>query len=331
MGALRRGACLPHTPYTSDVARGNVNSLRPCDLRSMFGRMTTLLLASLLAARSAMPPAMPDSADLRRRVEARIAAVPGAVVAVEYESLDGRRLLSLNADTVFHAASTMKVPVMIELFRRADAGALSLDDGVLLVNQFGSIVDGSPFATDPADDSDSATYGRVGTRVPVRDLVERMITHSSNLATNAVIALVGAANVSATAHALGAAHMRVLRGVEDQKAFDAGLVNTTTAPDLAALLRAIETGRAASPASCRAMRAILLRQAFNERIPAGLPPGTPVAHKTGEITAIAHDAAIVYPPSGAPYVLVVLTKGIADPKVADALIADVSRMVWEGR
>ena len=91
MGALRRGACLPHTPYTSEVRRGNVNSLRPCDVRSMFGRMTTLLLASLLAARAALPPAPTDSTDLRRRVEARIAAVPGATVAVEYESLDGRR------------------------------------------------------------------------------------------------------------------------------------------------------------------------------------------------------------------------------------------------
>jgi beta-lactamase class A len=172
-------------------------------------------------------------------------------------------------------------------------------------------------------------YKLVGTRVPVRDLIQHMITRSSNLATNALIELVGAANANATAHRLGAENVRVLRGVEDNKAYQAGMNNTTTARDLAVLLEAIERGRAASRASCDAMREILLRQEFNDEIPAGLPPGTRVAHKTGQITAVLHDAAIVYPESRAPYVLVVLTRGIADEKVARQLIADVSRLVYQ--
>jgi beta-lactamase class A len=166
--------------------------------------------------------------------------------------------------------------------------------------------------------------------VPVRELVDRMITRSSNLATNAVIAVVGAQHANATAHRLGATRMNVLRGVEDSKAYEAGRNNTTTARDLAALLAALERGAAATPASTDSMRSILLRQEFNDRIPAGLPPGTRVAHKTGEITAIAHDAAIVYLPDGrAPYVLVILTRGLRDTKASASLAADISRLVYE--
>ena len=299
------------------------------------------MITPLLVAVALAPALAPDSAptrpamdslpldSLRSRIEARIAAVPGARVGVVFHDLADRYDLRVAADSSFHAASTMKVPVMIELFRRIDAHALSLDQQVLLVNQFGSIVDGSPYSLDAGEDSDSSVYALIGRRARVGDLIERMITRSSNLATNTLIALVGATHVDETAHALGATRMRVLRGVEDQKAYDRGMNNTTTAGDLAALMLAIERGTAASKESCTRMREILLREIYTGEIPAGLPPGTPVAQKTGWITATLHDAAIVYPPGGTPYVLVVLTTGIPDEKVAGALIADVSRMVWE--
>jgi beta-lactamase class A len=222
----------------------------------------------------------------------------------------------------------MKIPVMIEVLRRAQAGAFSLDQGIMLVNRFASIVDGSPYSMDAAEDGDSALYSRVGERVPVRDLMRRMITRSSNLATNQLIALVGADRVTATARTLGASRIQVLRGVEDQKAFDRGLINTTTSRDLAVLLLAIERGDALSRESSALMREILLAQEFNEKIPAGLPAGTRVAHKTGEITAVSHDAAVVYPAGRKPYVLVVLTKGLRESAASAALIADISRMVY---
>jgi beta-lactamase class A len=139
---------------------------------------------------------------------------------------------------------------------------------------------------------------------------------------------VGAANVTATARSLGASRISVLRGVEDQKAFDRGMINTTTSADLARLLEGIEKGTVLSSSNSSVMREILLAQEFNDKIPAGLPPGTRVAHKTGEITAVSHDAAVVYPPGRKPYVLVVLTKGIRESAVSGALIADISRVVW---
>jgi beta-lactamase class A len=269
-----------------------------------------------------------SSATLSRRIAVRIAETPGADVAVSYRDLQTGDSLDLRADVDFHAASTMKVPVMIEVLRAVDEGRLGLDQQILLVNRFHSIVDGSPYALDANDDSDSSMYARVGQRVPVRELLERMIVRSSNLATNALIALVGAQQANASAHALGAAHIRVLRGVEDGKAFAAGRNNTTTSSDLAVLLERIERGDALRPESARLMKEILLRQELNDEIPAGLPPGTPVAHKTGSITATLHDAAIVYPSGRAPYVLVVLTRNIPDEKVAKRLIADISRLVW---
>ena len=265
---------------------------------------------------------------LRVRIQQRIAAIPGAEVGIAFRDLAHGDTLFINADESFHAASTMKVPVMIELFRRVDAGALRLEQGILLANRFSSIVDGSLYSLNAADDSDSLVYGWVGSRVTVRDLLEHMITRSSNLATNALIALVDARAANATAHALGATTMRVLRGVEDQKAYDAGLNNTTSARDLAALMTAIERGTAASAASCDSMRAVLLRQEFNEGIPAGLPAGTRVAHKTGSITGHLHDAAIVYPEGHAPYVLIVLTRGIPDEAIARSLIVDISRLIY---
>jgi beta-lactamase class A len=261
-------------------------------------------------------------------IEARIGREPGAQVGLAYMDLGSSDTIFLNADTSFHAASTMKVPVMIELFRRASAGAFAMNQPLLIVNQFSSIVDGSPYSLDPGSDSDSSLYRRIGQRVRVDSLLRLMITRSSNLATNTLIELVGANTVTRTMRSLGAQRIEVLRGVEDGKAFDRGMNNTTTARDLAIILRAIEEGRAAPAAATQEMRDILLAQEFNEKIPAGLPPGIRVAHKTGEITAHSHDAAIVYPPGRHPYVLVVLTRGIPDGAKASKLIADISSIVY---
>ncbi|MEP7064875.1 MAG: serine hydrolase [Gemmatimonadota bacterium] len=283
-------------------------------------------LAFAATAGATTPPATSDS--LAAQIQARIAELPGAEVGLAYHKLGTSDSLYRDADKSFHAASTMKVPIMIQLFRRVDSGGLSLDYRLLLVNQFGSIVDGSPYSLDMTDDSDSALYNLVGTRVQVRELMTRMITRSSNLATNSLVALVNAAAAESTMRSLGAMKMRVLRGVEDQKAFDAGLSNTTTARDLSIAMAAIQENKAASAKSCAAMREVLLQQEFNTGIPAELPPGTRVAHKTGWITATTHDAALVYPKDGPTYVLVVLTRGIPDEPTAEKLIADLSRIVY---
>ncbi|HEX7595688.1 MAG TPA: serine hydrolase [Gemmatimonadaceae bacterium] len=262
------------------------------------------------------------------QIQSRIRAEPSAQVGLAYIDLESGDTLFLNADTSFHAASTMKVPVMIELFRRANTRSFRMDQGLLMVNQFASIVDGSPYSLDVGSDSDSTLYRRIGQRVRVDTLLRLMITRSSNFATNTLITLVGADAVTRSMRSLGAQRIQVLRGVEDGKAFEKGMNNTTTARDLAIILRAIEEGKAASPAATREMLAILLAQEFNEKIPAGLPPGTRVAHKTGEITAVSHDAAIIYPTGRKPYVLVVLTRGIADGTRSSKLIADISAIMY---
>lgn len=265
---------------------------------------------------------------LRDDIEARIARDSGAYVGLAYVDLGSSDTLYLNADTSFHAASTMKVPVMIELFRRAKTGSFRMDQPLMMVNQFASLVDGSPYSLDAGSDSDSTLYKRVGGRVRVDSLLRLMITRSSNLATNTLITLVGGDAVTKTMRELGAQRIQVRRGVEDEKAFEQGLNNTTTARDLAIILRAIEQGKAASPSGTREMLGILLAQEFNGKIPAGLPKDVRVAHKTGEITAVSHDAAIVYPPGKSPYVLVVLTRGLRDGEKSAKLIADLSALVY---
>jgi len=276
-------------------------------------------------------PTQVSSPSLRSSIEARIASAPARAVGVYYRDLSTGDSLTIGAATRFHAASTMKVPVMIQLFRDRDAGLLRLEDSVTITNTFKSIVDSSPYQLDVTDDSDSSLYKRLGQKATIRELIELMETVSSNLATNLLIAKVDAKRANATAHALGADSIVVLRGVEDGKAFQAGLNNTTTARDLGVLLGAIATNRAASPQSCRDMLTILGRQQFREGIPAGLPPGTKVYHKTGWITEIYHDAAIVEPATGRRYVLIALTGGIQKEADAHALVRDISKLIFDSR
>ncbi len=255
----------------------------------------------------------------------------GVTIAVAYRDLGTGATFYRNEDETFHAASTMKVPVMMALFQMVDAGELRLSEPLPVRNQFQSIVDGSPFALDPKEDGDPDLYQAVGDRRPLEELIRRMIVRSSNLATNLLIERIGASRATDLMRSLGAMRIQVLRGVEDEKAFKAGFNNTVTAKDLEIALTALAKGETFSPASNAKMIEILKAQEFNEKIPAYLPKGTPIAHKTGDITGIHHDAAMVYPPGEAPYVLVVLTRGYQDEKEANQAIAEISRLVWQGR
>ena len=267
----------------------------------------------------------PES-DLEKRLRALIQP-SGAEVAVAFRTLDGTSELLIDPDKPFHAASTMKVPVMIELFRQAQQGSIELDDALPVRNDFKSIVDGSPYQLSVGDDSDREVYANVGKTMTLRRLNEVMITVSSNFATNLLIEKLGVDNVRKTVARLGAEGMQVLRGVEDSKAFAAGKNNSTTARGLLVLLEKLGRSEAVSGQRDAEMIEVLKRQKFNDAIPAGVPPGTPVAHKTGSITRIHHDAGIVY--GQKPYVLVVLTRGIQDQKVSAPLIAAISKAVWE--
>lgn len=281
-----------------------------------------LILFPTLASGQALAVDQKFSANIEDRIRKS-----GAEVAIAFGTLDGRLAYSFHDEESFHAASTMKIPVLIELFDQVRAHKLELDKPLIVRNEFRSLVDGSIYTLDPADDSETDLYKSVGQTRTLRQLSELMITASSNLATNLLMERLGVDNIRAIVHSLHADGMNVLRGVEDGKAFQKGLNNTTTARALLQLLDAIARGEAVDQESSRQMIQILERQKFNEGIPAGLPPGTRVAHKTGEITKIHHDAAIVFAPR--PFVLIILVQGIADINKSSALMAYITRQIYQ--
>ena len=256
-------------------------------------------------------------------------AISGAEVSIVFEDLETDETIEINAEKMMHAASLMKVPVMIEVFRQAEQGKFSLDEKIAVTNEFKSIVDGSPYSLTAAGDSDEDIYRYIGKDMSLRDLVVRMITVSSNLAANVLIERVGVENVMDTLTKLGIHGMKVLRGVEDIKAYEKGLNNRTNATGMALVMQSIARGKAGAGEACEQMIDILSRQKYRAKIPAGIPPGVKVANKTGSITRIDHDGAIVFPEGRKPYILVVMTRGIEKREDAEKLIAELSKMVYD--
>lgn len=289
-----------------------------------------VVLAALLGCGPAASDDSPE-VDLRSRLMA-VVAESGAEVGLYYRELGaaGDSIL-IEPDLRMHAASTMKVPVMMQLYLDHEDGTRSLDSTLPVRRTFRSIVDGSPYDLPPDSDSDTTFYGQVGQEATVRSMVDRMITWSSNLATNILIEVAEPERIRHMLHELQADSMDVLRGVEDLKAFQAGLSNTTTARALGTVMAAVVESDLFSDESREEMLDILSRQHFTGGIPAGVPEGTRVANKTGWITGINHDAALVFPPDDDPYVLVVMVRGHPAEDQGEAMTAVLSRIIWEGR
>jgi beta-lactamase class A len=286
--------------------------------------VSTLLIAQALACQAA-PAADPRLAAVIPAIESQIEQ-SGADVAVAFRTLDGRTQWLRRADEPFHAASTVKLAVLIELYHQVRLHKATLDETLVVRNDFKSLVDGSRFSLSPDDDSEAQLYQAVGERRTLAQLSELMITVSSNLAANLLIDRLGVDNIRASMHSLGADAMNVRRGLEDTKAFQQGLNNTTTANALLKIMDAIARGHAVDAAASRQMAEVLSRQTDNDEIPAGLPAGLRIAHKTGQITKIQHDAAIVY--ARRPFVLVILTRGIEDPQKSAALMAQIAHQLY---
>ena len=234
---------------------------------------------------------------------------------------------AFNGDQYFHAASTMKLAVLRGVFRQVERGELTLDAPVHVRNRFTSIVNQEPFMLDLGRDADPDVYGHLGKTLSVRELAYWMITKSSNLATNLLVDVVGIQTVQLALDELEVDGVRILRGVEDQAAFGAGLNNEVTANGLLKLLRLIADGKAYSKKSSDEMLAIMLEQQYRSGIPAGLPKAARVAHKTGNISTVHHDAGIVFLEERKPYVLVILTQFPAEMGRGTA-VADVSRDIY---
>lgn len=275
-----------------------------------------------------MPPADPLVA-LEADIRAELGRSAGTFAVAFRDLGDTSQTLLINDTVLFHAASTMKTPVMIEVYKQAEQGRFDLGDSLVIKNVFYSIVDSSAYSMDIGEDSEEKLYERIGMKASIKDLVVDMITYSSNLATNIVIDLVDAKKATQTMRELGAPYIQVLRGVEDIKAFRQGLSNRTTAYDLMVIYEKLGRGEVVSPEASEEMIGILLEQHFNEIIPAQLPEEVKVAHKTGWITQVSHDSGLVILPDGRKYALVLLSKDWESDELATEVMANVSKMIYD--
>lgn len=288
----------------------------------------SLLFCFFILASSCTFEKEPPLAQLSKDISSVITNSNG-VFAVAFADLKTGDTLFINAREKFHAASTMKVPVMIELYKQAQEGEFSLNDSILIKTTFTSIIDTSTYVMDVDVDSETFLYEQVGNKLPIKQLMYQMITRSSNLATNILIELVDAKNVTTTMRELGAPDIEVLRGVEDLKAFDQGLSNSTTAYDLMKIFEAIGMAKIISEEVCDEMITILYDQHFNDIIPAYLPAEVKVAHKTGSITGVQHDSGIIVLANGHKYILVLLSKELDDKDTGVETLALISKKVYE--
>ena len=261
---------------------------------------------------------------LNKKIQILISQKEG-MFGVAFKDLQSGDTLYINAHEYFHAASTMKTPVMLEVFNQIKQDKFKIIDSILVKNDFESIVDKSRYSLSLNDDSDDILYDKIGKKMTVYDLVYQMMTVSSNLATNLLIDKVGSENVMKQLSDLKIKENIVLRGVEDQKAFDAGLNNVTTPFGLLQVFEHIAT----TQKNNKTMMDILFAQKFNEIIPAQLPKNVKVAHKTGSITGVQHDSGIVYLPDGRKYILILLSKNLKHSKEGVETLATVSKLIYD--
>ena len=266
------------------------------------------------------------SVSLREGVEKIAGESKARAVAVALLDFDSGLRFSLAGDRWFHAASTIKVAVLLAIFRAVDEGRLRLDDSLHVRNRFISAADGFPFRLDSDSDALPELYQAIGRTVNISALAEGMIAASSNLATNLLLDLVGveyARNVLRDAQVSG---VELRRGVEDHAAHERGIDNQVTAEGLLTLLCAVRGNFLSNESREHAIR-ILLAQRFKSMIPAGLPAHAMVAHKTGEISTACHDMGIVYLPERQPYIAVILTEFDSEQDGRRETVAAISEVI----
>lgn len=249
------------------------------------------------------PPLIPDR-QLERIIHGLIAENGGGTFGVAVKDLDSGRGALIESDREFPAASLFKLPVMYEVFKQRDAGTLRFTE-VLWVT------------------AEAASYDLGTLTVPVNgglylgDALERMITYSDNVSAWLLLRRTGALTLNQDMAALGLVHTRVR------------LDDLSTSPgDMLDLLELIHHGHGLEAGTAGEMIALLLAQQVNDRLPALLPEGTLVAHKTGNWGGAAHDVGIVYSPA-ATYAIAALTEDLPDVARGSRTIARISRAVYD--
>jgi beta-lactamase class A len=270
---------------------------------------------------------------LEQRIREIGAAAPVSAIAVAVHDFATGADESVDGDRWFHAASTIKVAILLAVAAGLDDGRFQVSSRLAIRNRFLSTADGEPYRVPSSRDSNAVVHANIGKTMVVEDLARHMIVTSSNLAANLLLDLVTVERARALLGRLGIEGVELRRGVEDDRAFAAGINNRVTARGLVALFRAIHEGRAVSPARTAWMMEILADQQFAAGIPAGIPEhvrgAARVAHKTGEISTAAHDTGLVTLPGGTTYALAVLTEYEPGASPQQRVIADVSRAVYE--
>ena len=267
------------------------------------------------------------SSTLNEQLERLSAQSKAQAIAVAVHDLESGLRFSLEGDRWFHAASTIKVAVLLALFRAADEGRVRLDDSLHVRNRFISAADASSFHLDRDSDAMPELYQAIGRTAKISALAEGMIAVSSNLATNLLLDFVGVEYARKVLRDAQVEGVELRRGVEDHAAHERRINNEATANGLLTLLSALRGDFLSSESKEQAIR-ILLEQRFNSMIPAGLPAHAAVAHKTGEISTACHDMGIVYLPEREPYVAVILTEFDLEQNGRRETVAAISEAIY---
>lgn len=266
---------------------------------------------------------------LRERIRLIAESAGARAVAVAVYDFEHDIAWAMHGERWFHAASTIKVPVLLGVYDAIEKGRLQAYSRVHVRNRFLSVVDDRPFTVSAGRDANTEVHAAVGKMLTVHELAEHMIVTSSNLATNLLIDLVGIEEIRATLRSLSLSGIDLQRCVEDDAAWRANINNRITAEGYGQALRLIAERKAISQAASDAMLEILHDQRFRGGIPAGVPDDARVANKTGEMSTVAHDGGIVYLDGRQPYVVVILTEWRSDADNRRRTIASISRAVYE--
>ena len=267
------------------------------------------------------------SSTLAKELDRLAAERKAKAIAVAVHDLETDFRFSLRGDRWFHAASTIKVAVLLAVFRAADGGRLRLNDSLHVRNRFFSATGGTVFRVAADRDATPELYQSVGRTAKISVLAHAMISGSSNLATNLLLDFLGVECARTALRDARVEGVELRRGVEDHAAHEQGINNQATADGLLSLLSAIRSDYLSNESKQQVIR-ILLEQRFNSMIPAGLPSHAMVAHKTGEISTVSHDIGIVYLPEREPYITAILTEFDPDQEGRREAVAAISKAIY---
>jgi beta-lactamase class A len=268
------------------------------------------------------------SSTLGKELERLAAERKAKAIAVAVHDLETDFRFSLRGDRWFHAASTVKVAVLLAVFRAADEGRLRLNDSLHVRNRFFSAAGGTVFHVTADRDATPELHQSIGRTAKISVLAHAMISRSSNLATNLLLDFLSVEYARTVLQDARVESVELRRGVEDHAAYEQGINNQATADGLLSLLSAIRSDFLSNDSKQQVIR-ILLEQRFNSMIPAGLPSHAMVAHKTGEISTVSHDIGIVYLPEREPYITAILTEFDPDQQGRREAVAAISKAIYQ--